>query len=85
MTERRPDRLSVPGLAAQGGGRPRSRIGTVLARSPRRTLGQNAAPPSTLQAEDKVEVSGTGRPIELPRRRSLVAGVVVAFQLPVAE
>ena len=77
--ERRPNRLSVPGLATEGGGRPTSRIGTVLTRSPCGTLGQDAAPPSTLPSEKKVEVSGTGRPIQLPRRRSLMARVIMAF------
>ena len=85
------DRRDVPidfrylDLPLKGGGRPRSRIGRVLTRSPCRTFGQDAAPPSTLQTEEKVEVSGTDRQLELPRGRSILAGVKLAFQLPVAE
>ena len=64
---------------------PSSRIGTVLTRSPRGTLGQDAAPPRTSLPEEKWMVSGADRPLELPRRRSRLSRVIMAFQLSVAE
>ena len=39
---------------------------TVLTRRPCWTIGQNAVPPRTLPTEEKMEVSGTGRSLELP-------------------
>ena len=41
--------------------------------------------PALYKPKEKVEVSGTDRPLELLRRRSIMAGVLLAFQLPVVE